>query len=136
MRTRTTTKRRGALLISAAALAALLGGNAFTASNTFAADATAPLTGYASTTVTGGTINQLAYNLNAAGDNVNTVTLVLNGDTIDSAVSVGFNGGATTSCGTGDNTTTPGETAYTCDNGGANFVQSTSGLTATAVVIN
>jgi hypothetical protein len=115
-----------------AALAA--GGSAFTAGNTFATGATAPLTGYGSTTVTGATVNTLHYNLNAAGDNVDTVTLILNGDTTSSSVSIGFNGTASTSCGTGVYASPA--TTYTCDAGGASFVRSTAGLTSTAVIVN
>ena len=109
----------------------LAGGSAFTNSNT------APTTktvGYSSTTVSGGTVNDLHYNLNAAGTNVDTITLVLAGDTTTSAVALGLNGAATTPCGTGVFATTA--TTYTCDNGGANFVQPTVDLTSTAVVIN
>lgn len=129
---------RRSTLIGAVAVACVVaaGGAAFTNSNTFASGATAPLTGYASTSVSGGTINSLKYNLNSAGDNVDTVTLVLANDTTGSAVSIGFNGGATTSCGTGTYSATTTDTTYTCDNGGANFVQSTAGLTSTAVVVN
>lgn len=133
MRTRTKHTRQG-IILAVAAVAGLIGGGALTASNTFASGATAPITGYAETTVSGGTVDSLAYTLNAGGDNVDSVTLVLNGDTTTSAVSIGFNGGATTSCGIGTFATTA--TTYTCDNGGVNFVQATSGLTATSVVIN
>jgi hypothetical protein len=106
------------------------GGSAFTASNT---QATTQVVGYGSTTISGATVNSMAYNLNPAGDNVNSVTLVLAGDTTGSSVSIGFNGGTLTSCGTGAFTTV---TTYTCDNGGASFVRSTAGLTSTAVVVN
>jgi hypothetical protein len=125
-------------VFAVAAIAALAaGGTAFTSSNTFASGATKPLTGYGSTNVSGATVNSMAYTLNGAGDNVNSVTLVLAGDTTGSAVSIGFNAGTTTSCGTGAFTTgTPGSTSYTCDNGGSNFVRSTAGLTSTAVVVN
>jgi hypothetical protein len=130
--------RKSSKVLGAVAVAGLVaaGGAAFTNSNTFASGATVPHTGYASTSVSGGTINSLKYNLSAPGDNVDTVTLVLATDTTTSAVSIGFNGGATTSCGTGTYSSTNSETTYTCDNGGSNFVQSTSGLTSTAVVIN
>jgi hypothetical protein len=84
--------------------------------------------------VSGATVNSLAYNLNATGDNVNSVTLKLAGDTTGSAVSLGFNGGATMSCGVG--TFALAETAYTCNNGGANYTQPTSSLTSTNVVVN
>lgn len=130
MRSRNRNNRRGGLLLAAVALTALMGGSAFTASNTQAAT---DVVGYGETTVSGAVVNSLTYNLNAAGDNVDTVELVLDGDTTGSAVAIGFNGGATTSCGTGTFTTV---TTYTCDDGGANFVQSTSGLTKTAVVVN
>jgi hypothetical protein len=124
--------RKSSKLIGALAIAgiAAAGGTAFTASNTQAAT---QVVGYGSTTISGATVNSMTYNLNAAGDNVNTVTLVLAGNTTASAVSIGFDGGALTSCGTGAFTTV---TTYTCDNGGAPFTQPTDGLTATAVVVN
>jgi len=130
--------RKSTKLFGALAVAGLVaaGGSAFTNSNTFASGATAPLTGYGSTSVSGGTIDSLKYNLNAAGDNVDTVTLVLATDTTTSSVAIGFNGGATTSCGTGTYDSVAATTSYTCNNGGSNFVQTTSGLTSTAVVIN
>jgi len=112
----------------AAALAA--GGSAYTASNTVPNKTL----GYGSNTVSGATVSSLTYNLNAAGDNVNSVTLKLAGDTTGSAVSLGFNGGATMSCGTG--TVALNETTYTCNNGGSNYTQSTSSLTSTNVVVN
>ncbi|MDQ1679238.1 MAG: hypothetical protein QOI42_97 [Frankiaceae bacterium] len=112
------------------------GGSAFTASNSFDTGATAPLTGYGSTTVSGATIKTLSYTLNAGGDNVDSVSLVLDGNTTGSTVSIGFNGGAVTPCGTGDNTTDATVTAYICKNGASNFVRSTLGLTSTAVVVN
>jgi hypothetical protein len=129
---------RKSKIVGAIAVAGIVatGGAAFTSSNTFASGATAPLTGYASTSVSGGTINSLKYNLNAAGDNVDSVTLVLANDTTSSAVSIGFNGAGTTSCGVGTFSATNTETTYTCDSSGSSFVQSTAGLTATAVVIN
>jgi hypothetical protein len=130
--------RKSSKVFGAVAVAGLVaaGGAAFTNSNTFASGATAPLTGYASTSVSGGTINSLKYNLDAAGDNVDSVTLVLANDTTTSAVSIGFNGAATSSCGTGTYSATTTDTTYTCNNGGTSFVQSTSGLTSTAVVVN
>lgn len=118
------------VLVVAGIAAFAAGGSAFTASNT---QATTQVVGYGSTTISGATVNSMAYNLNPAGDNVNSVTLVLAGDTTGSAVSIGFNGGTLTSCGTGAFTTV---TTYTCDNGGASFVRSTSGLNSTAVVVN
>lgn len=117
--------------VAAAVGIVLAAGSAFTDSNTAPADKTL---GYSSTTVSGGTVNDIDYNLNAAGTNVDSVVLVLAGDTTASAVAIGLNGAATTSCGTGVFATSA--TTYTCDNAGANFVQSTVGLTSTAVVIN
>lgn len=117
--------------VVAAAGIILAAGSAFTNSNTAPTDKTL---GYSSTTVSGGTVNDIDYTLNAAGTNVDKITLVLAGDTTASAVSIGLNGAATTPCGTGVFADTA--TTYTCDNDGANFVQSTVGLTSTAVVIN
>jgi hypothetical protein len=127
---RMSSKALGTVAVAAVIAA---GGAAFTSSNTFAGGATAPLTGYGSTSVTGGTINSLNYNLSADGSNVDSVTLVLVGNTTSSAVAIGFDGGATTSCGDGVFTT---NTTYTCDNGGSAFAESTSTLASTAVVIN
>ena len=118
-------------LIAAAGIAAFAaGGSAFTASNTQAAG---QVVGYGSTTISGATVNSMAYNLNGPGDNVNSVTLVLATDTTGSAVSLGFNGGNLTSCGTGVFTTV---TTYTCNNGGSSVVRSTAGLVSTAIVVN
>jgi hypothetical protein len=128
--------RKSSKLIGAIGIAGVVaaGGAAFTNSNTQAAS---QVVGYGSTTISGATVNSMAYNLNAPGDNVNSVTLVLAGDTTGSAVSIGFNGGATTSCGTGTFAAgTPGATTYTCDNGGSNFTRTTIGLTSTAVIVN
>jgi hypothetical protein len=124
--------RKSTKLVGAFAAAAVVaaGGTAFTNSNTQAAN---QVVGYGSTTISGATVNSMSYNLNSSGDNVDSVTLVLAGDTTGSAVSIGFNGGPTTSCGTGTFAT---NTTYTCDNGGSNFSRSTSGLTSTAVIVN
>jgi hypothetical protein len=125
--------RKSSKLIGALAIAgiAAAGGTAFTASNTMP---TPKVVGYGSTTVSGASVNSIAYVLNTAGDNVDGVTLVLNGDTTGSVVSIGFNGDPITSCGTG----TPGTsiTTYHCDNGGAPFVLLTADLASTAVVVN
>ena len=125
---RKTSRIFGALALAGVAAA---GGAAFTNSNTQAAS---QVVGYGSTTISGATVNSMVYNLNAAGDNVDSLTLVLSGDTTSSAVSIGFNGGATTSCGTG--TFAAAATTYTCDDGGSNFTLATTGLTSTAVVVN
>ena len=118
----------GAILVTAV----VAGGSAYTASNTVP-NATV---GYGTNTVSGATVDSIGYNTNAAGDNVDSVSLVLAGDTTGSAVSIGFNGGSTTSCGTGTFDSVGNKTSYTCDNGGAAFVQSTSGLTSTSVLVN
>ena len=124
--------RKSTQFIGALALAgmAAAGGTAFTASNTQAAT---QVVGYGSTTISGATVSSMAYNLSAAGDNVDSVTLVLVGDTTSSNVSIGFNGDPTTTCGEGTFTTV---TTYTCDNGGVSFVQPTADLASTAVVVN
>src|SRR4051812_8638608 len=124
---------RSKKIVGALAAAGLVaaGGAAFTNSNTQAAT---QVVGYGSTTISGATVSSMVYNLNAAGDNVDSMTLVLGGDTTGSAVSIGFNGNATTSCGTG--TFAAAATTYTCDNGGSSFTQPTAGLTSTAVIVN
>ncbi len=128
---RNSTKIAGAAGIAAVVAA---GDGAFTASNTFASGATAPLTGYATTTVSGGTVNSLRYNLDAAGANVISVALVLANNTTASAVSMNFNGGAAFSCGAGAATIiAPITTSYTCTPAAP---QSTATLTSTGVVIN
>ena len=119
------------IIAALAVAAAVAGGSAFTNSNTQAAS---QVVGYGSTTISGATVSSMAYTLNGPGDNVDSVTLVLVGDATASAVSMGFNGGATTSCGTG--TFAAAATTYTCDDGGSSFVRSTAGLTSTAVVVN
>lgn len=125
---------RKSMLIAGAALFAAVaaGGSAYTASSTVP-DATL---GYGTNTVSGGTVNSIAYTTNAAGDTVNSVSLVMAGDTTSSTVSIGFNGGATTACGTGTtNGTSPSiTTSYTCDVSA--LAQSTSALTSTAVLVN
>lgn len=118
----------GTILVAAVAA----GGSAFTASNTVPNKTV----GYGTNTVSGATVSSIGYNTNAAGSNIDSVSLVLAGDTTGSAVSIGFNGGATTSCGTGTYNAGTSKTSYTCDNGGSAFVQSTSGLTSTSVLVN
>ena len=128
--------RKSAKVLSAVAVAGLAfaGSTAYTAGNTFASGATAPLTGYATTTVSGATVNSLDYNLNAAGDQISSVTLVLANDTTTSSVSMNFNGGTSFGCGTGTMSgTTTIITTYTCTPATA---QSTSALTSTGVVVN
>lgn len=128
---RKSAKVLGALTVAGLALA---GSSAFTAGNTFATGATTPMTGYATTTVSGATVNSLTYNLNTVGDAVSSVRLVLANNTTTSAVSLNFNGGTSFTCGTGTATTVaPITTTYTCTPGTA---QPTAGLTSTGVVVN
>ncbi|KRE74474.1 hypothetical protein [Arthrobacter sp. Soil762] len=126
--------RKSAKIITALSVAglAVAAGSAFTNSNTFASGATKPLTGYATTTVSGATVNSLQYNLNAVGDSIDSATLVLAGDTSTSTVKMNYNGGTSFACGTGTvSGTTTIITTYTCTQ-----TQSTSGLTSTGVVVN
>lgn len=125
---------RKRILFTGAALAAIIaaGGTAYTASNTVP-DATL---GYGTNTVSGGTVNSIVYNTSTDGSNIDSVTLVMAGDTTDSAVSIGFNTAATTSCGTGTFDSTADATTYLCKNGTDNFAQPTKDLTSTAVLVN
>ena len=120
------------------AAALIAGGSAFTASNSQPSTQTV---GYGSTSVTGATVTSIVYTLNADGNNVNTVALVLTGDTTGSTVSIGFNDGAMTlgNCGTG--TFAAGSTTYsTCDAGDGDgtdpFTQTTSSLDSTQILVN
>ena len=124
------------ILLGAALVCGVLaaGGAAFTDSNTQPATHTL---GYGTTTVSGATVVSLNYNLDATGANINTITLVLSGNTSSSNVSIAFNTGNSTACTLVDyNTTNVGDTTYTCDNSGSNFVEPTSSLTATHVIVN
>lgn len=118
----------GAVLVAAV----VVGGSAFTASNTVP-DATV---GFGTNTVSGATVKSIRYNTNVIGDNVDSVSLVLDGDTTASAVSLGFNGAGATPCGTGTHDEAADTTSYTCDNGGAAFVRPTGGLNSTSVLVN
>jgi hypothetical protein len=128
--------RKSAKLITALSVAglAVAAGSAFTAGNTFATDATAPLTGYGTTTVSGATVNSLEYNLDGPGANVVTATLALAGDTTLSTVKMNFNNGTAFAC------TIPvaweigdPSTIYTCT---PLAPLSASTLTSTGVVVN
>lgn len=118
----------GAVLVAAV----VAGGSAFTASNTVP-DATV---GYGTNTVSGATVSSIVYNTNATGDNVDSVSLVLAGDTTDSSVSLGFNNGSASPCGTGTHDEDADTTSYTCNNGGTAYVRPTSGLASTSVLVN
>ncbi|HKU11693.1 MAG TPA: hypothetical protein VJQ61_10785 [Sinomonas sp.] len=129
--------RRSTKLATAVAIAGLAfaGVSAFTANNTFDSGSTVPKTGYGSTTVTGATVKSLAYNLDATGANVTSATLVLDGDTSASNVSLSYNGGSSFACGTGTVSTGTVTTTYTCTTPSGS-PQTTSGLTSTAVIVN
>ena len=118
--------RKSKVLAGAVLVAAVVaGGSAFTASS-----GVPPTTlGYGSNTVSGATVNSIVYNTNATGDNVDSVSLVLVGDTTGKAVSIGFDGDPMTVCTAGDfdGTNTP----YTCNG----LTQSTETLTSTAVLV-
>ena len=121
-------KRRIFAALGVAGLVAA-GSSALTAGITVPADDV----GYGSATISGATIVSLVYNLNATGDNVDSITLVLSGDTSASVASIGFNGGAVVACQAGAFVV---NTTYTCDNATANYVRATAGLTSTEVVVN
>lgn len=125
--------RKSAKIITALSVAGLAAaaGSAFTAGNTFAPGALTPLTGYATTTVSGATVNSLQYNLNGSGDTIDSATLVLAGDTSTSTVEMNYNDGASFACGTGTVDEIANTTTYTCTQS-----QSTAGLTSTGIVVN
>jgi hypothetical protein len=104
-------KAVGAIAIAGAIAA---GGAAFTNSNTIA-----PLqgetAGYSTTTVSGVTATSVVYGLNAVGDTITSLNLVLDGDTTTDDIAFAFNGDNLTACsdagtydGVGD------ETTYAC----------------------
>jgi hypothetical protein len=135
MRTPTARKssltRRGGFVLAAFAAVSMMGGNAFTAGNTMTAADT--VVGYGETVITGATVDSLSYTLSGDGTNIDSVTLVLDGDTTGSSVEIGFNDGATSSCGAGSFST---DTTYTC-NDAANFSSNpSSSLVKTAVAVS
>jgi hypothetical protein len=102
-------KALGAFAVAGAVAA---GGAAFTNSNTQPADSVA---GYGTTTVSGVTATSIVYGLNAVGDTIDTVNLVLTGDTTVLDISYAFNAANSVVCddpgtynGVGD------ETTYAC----------------------
>jgi len=102
----TTTKLVGAAAI-VAALAA--GGAAFTASNTMP---TSQHVGYGSVTVTGGTVDNIDYNINATDvSKLDGVTVWVNGDYTGSTVTVQWNNA---------NSGTPTYPVVTCTTGAYN----------------
>lgn len=129
--TKSSFTRRGGLVVAALAAITMMGGSAFTASNTMTAADT--VVGYGETTITGATVSSLGYTLSGDGSNIDSVELVLSGDTTSSSVEIGFNDGTTSSCGAGTFET---DTTYTCEDA-ANFASNpTSDLVKTAVVVS
>jgi hypothetical protein len=122
-----------ALLVGAALVGAVAvtGGSAFTAGNT--GQASTKVLGYSSTTVSGGTVDSLAYTMSTDNSNVNSIALTLHNDTTGSTVAISFNTAAPISCGTG--TFTVDHTDYTCQNGGSAYTMPTDTLVKTAVII-
>jgi hypothetical protein len=103
------------------------GGSAFT--DAFAFPKTNQVVAYGTQTVDGATATQVTYNINATGDNIDTVTLVITGDiTTGYAVKSAFNGNNLSACTIGAFST--GSTTVTCDNGGGIFTQSPETATA------
>lgn len=122
----------GACALAAGVLAA--GGSAFTASSS-GMPAT-DILGYGSTVVSGATVNSLAYTFNTGQSEIEKVVLVLDADTTASSVAVSFNDAAPTVCVGGVYDPGATETAYTCDNAGADFSFLTSSLVKTAVIVD
>ena len=95
------------------ALAGVLaaGGSAFTAGNTLPAASVDK--GYGSQTISGVTAETVTYNTNTAGDTINSVGLVLTGNTTDKTIQIAFNDAAPATCSDiGAFATT--STTYTC----------------------
>lgn len=136
MKTRTH-NRKGGLVLAAVAAVALMGGSAFTASVTTTAVDGATV-GHGTTSVSGGTVTSLTYDLTDNGSAVHSVALKLDGDTTGSDVSIGFNADADvlTSCTAGAYDDVNLVTPYTCDNGGTGLDEPTDGLNSTEIVIN
>lgn len=133
--------RKSTKLFGALAVAGLVaaGGSAFTAAN-IGQDATKVM-GYSTTTVSGATVTSLTYNKNTPLSNIDSITLVLDGDTTlnGETAYIGFNTDAPLACKTGvyDAATS---TTYTCDAApgptATPYTQAVSGLVSTNVLIN
>jgi hypothetical protein len=100
-------------LFGAVALAGVVaaGGSAFTASNTLpSSDA---VKGYGSQTISGVIAESVSYNTDATGATIETVGLVLTGDTTLKTIQIAFNDAAPATCSdAGEFGTT--NTAYSC----------------------
>ena len=126
------TRRTKRALLGAGAVAGILAmtGSAFTASNTMPAASVTK--GYGSQTITGVTAESVTYNLNAPKDTVDSVSLVLTGDTTARTIEIAFNDAAPAACsGTGAFNATTDDTSYSCTISGG---QSVSTATKFAVV--
>jgi hypothetical protein len=103
------------------------GGSAFT--DAFAFPKSTQVVAYGTQTVAGATATQVTYNINATGDNIDTVTLVITGDiTTGYVVKSAFNSDNLSACTIG--AVNAGSTTVTCDNGGGTFIQSPETATA------
>ncbi len=116
------------MLLAAGAIGVIAaGGSAFT--DAFAFPKSSQVVAYGTQTVSGATATQVTYNINATGDNINTVTLVITGDiTTGYTVQSAFNGNNLSGCTIG--AFAAGSTTVTCDNGGSTFTQNPSTATS------
>ena len=105
------------------------GAAAFTNSLDFSS-VTNTTVGYGALSVSGAKLDTISYNLDTAGDQIDSVDFTVEGDTTGSTVSIGFNAGARTSC-SGSYTTGP-DTSYTCSLGGSPV--DTDSITSTDIV--
>lgn len=105
--------------------AVAIGGLAFAGTSTFTAGSTVPATqevGFAQTTVTGGTVSDVAYTLDTSNPpNLTAFTLTVDTSGTTSAPSVQYaiNGGTMASCSAGSYTSGQASTTYTCTLGTA-----------------
>jgi hypothetical protein len=117
------------ILLAAGAIGVIAaGGSAFT--DAFSFPKSTQVVAYGTQTVDGATATQITYNINATGDNIDSVTLKINDDiTSGYTVESAFNGDNLSGCtiGTYDGSSS---TTVTCDNGGSGFTQSPETATA------
>lgn len=110
-------KIRKVLTVGAAAGLLALGASAFTASNSMPAGITQ---GYGEQSISGVTAEQVNYNLSAQKDTIETIGLVLSGDTTALTIELAFNSDALSVCdGAGTYDEVAETTAYTCTSGQA-----------------
>jgi hypothetical protein len=103
-------KIRHLLAVGALAGVGIAGGNAFTASNSV--PAASVVKGYGSQTITGVAATSITYTTNTAGDTIESVGLVLTGDTSSKTIQIAFNDAAPATC--SDAGTFATNTTYTC----------------------